>query len=79
MVARNEVAEPLNQHLLAVVTACVLQVPNLARQIPGVDVAQPELLPIAFGSGAAQARAPSSIALTSMYHRATFEGVVNVG
>ena len=41
MIAGDEVAVPLNQHLLAVVTVCVLQIPNLARQIPDVDVAQP--------------------------------------
>ena len=41
------VAVPLNQHLPAVVTACVLEVFNLARQIPGIDVTQPYLLPIA--------------------------------
>src|SRR6516165_2462 len=39
MVARDEEAVPLNQYLPAVVTACVLQVFNLARQIPGIDVA----------------------------------------
>src|SRR5713226_4171339 len=40
MVARNEVAVPLNQKLPAVETACVLKVSYLARHIPRIDVAQ---------------------------------------
>ena len=44
MVARDEVAVPLNQQLLAAVTTCVLQVPNLARQIPRIYVPKTRLL-----------------------------------
>jgi hypothetical protein len=39
MVARNEVAVPLNQKLPAVETTCVLKVSYLAGQIPRIDVA----------------------------------------